>query len=52
MDVSALAQSVNGPVYRPGDRGYAEEVAAFNLSRQHTPDVVVAARSADDVVAG
>ncbi len=51
MDVSALAQSVNGPVYRPGDEGYAEEVAAFNLSRQHTPDVVVAARSADDVAA-
>ena len=34
-----------------GRQGYAEEVAAFNLSRQHTPDVVVAARSADDVVA-
>ncbi len=51
MDVSALAETVEGPVLRPGDEGYAEEVAAFNVSRQHTPDVVVAARSADDVAA-
>jgi FAD/FMN-containing dehydrogenase len=51
MDVSALAQTVTGSVYRPGDEGYAEEVAAFNLAVQHTPDVVVAARSADDVAA-
>jgi FAD/FMN-containing dehydrogenase len=49
MEISALAQAVTGPVYRPGDEGYAEEVAAFNVSRQHTPDVVVAARSAEDV---
>jgi FAD/FMN-containing dehydrogenase len=51
MDVSALAETVAGRVLRPGDEGYAEEVAAFNVSRQHTPDVVVAARSADDVAA-
>ena len=51
MDVSALVDSVEGPVLRPGDEGYAEEVAAFNVSRQHTPDVVVAVRSAEDVVA-
>jgi FAD/FMN-containing dehydrogenase len=51
MDISALADRVEGPVLRPGDEGYADEVAAFNLARQHTPDVVVAARSADDVAA-
>jgi FAD/FMN-containing dehydrogenase len=51
MDFSTLADSVTGPVLRPGDEGYAEEVAPFNLARQHTPDVVVAARSADDVAA-
>ena len=51
MDISTLAEQVTGPVLRPGDEGYAEEVAPFNLARQHTPDVVVAARSADDVAA-
>jgi FAD/FMN-containing dehydrogenase len=51
MDISALAAQVEGPVLRSGDEGYADEVAAFNLAREHTPDVVVAARSADDVAA-
>ena len=51
MDVQALADRVQGRVLRPEDDGYAEEVAAFNVSRQHTPDVVVAALSADDVAA-
>jgi FAD/FMN-containing dehydrogenase len=51
MDISALAQDVTGAVYLPGDEGYAAEVSGFNLARQHTPDVVVAARSADDVAA-
>lgn len=51
MDISTLADSVQGPVLRPGDEQYAEEVAAFNLARQHTPDVVVVARSAEDVSA-
>jgi FAD/FMN-containing dehydrogenase len=51
MDLSALVDSVEGPVLRPGDEGYAEEAAAFNVSRQHTPDVVVVPRSADDVAA-
>ena len=51
MDVSTLADGVEGAVLRPEDEGYAEEVAAFNVSRQHTPDVVVVPRSADDVAA-
>src|SRR3954470_17200748 len=51
MDVSTLVDGVEGAVLRPEDEGYAAEVAAFNVSRQHTPDVVVVPRSADDVVA-
>jgi len=51
MDISALANGITGTVLRPEDEGYAAEVAAFNASRQHTPDVVVVPRSADDVVA-
>lgn len=42
---------VRGPVLRPGEDGYAEEVTGFNLASLHTPDVVVGATSADDVVA-
>ena len=42
-----LADGVEGAVLRPEDEGYAEEVAAFNVSRQHTPEVVVVPRSAD-----
>ncbi|MFF7858134.1 FAD-binding protein [Streptomyces sp. NPDC007904] len=49
-DLFALSD-IRGPVLRPGDEGYAEEVAGFNLAALHTPDVVVAASGADDVVA-
>ncbi|MFD7136208.1 FAD-binding oxidoreductase [Streptomyces sp. NPDC059894] len=42
---------VRGPVLRPGDDGYAAEVTGFNLAALHTPDVVVCATGADDVVA-
>jgi FAD/FMN-containing dehydrogenase len=48
-DLFALSE-VRGPVLRPGDDGYGEEVAGFNLAALHTPDVVVAAVGADDVV--
>lgn len=42
---------IRGPVLRPGDDGYTDEVTGFNLAAPHTPDVVVGATSADDVVA-
>jgi hypothetical protein len=42
---------VHGPVLRPGDDGYAEEVTGFNLAALHTPDLVVGATGPDDVVA-
>jgi hypothetical protein len=45
-----LANRVSGPVYAPGDSGYAPEIAAFNTAIVHTPDLVVGAESAADVV--
>lgn len=42
---------IRGPVFRPGEDGYADEVTGFNLAALHTPDVVVGATGADDVVA-
>ena len=47
---SELAGRVSGPVYLPGDDGYAPEIAAFNTAVVHTPDIVVGADSAADVV--
>nr|WSY52737.1 FAD-binding oxidoreductase [Streptomyces sp. NBC_00886] len=49
-DLFALS-GIRGPVLRPGDDGYEAEVTGFNLAARHTPDVVVGATSADDVVA-
>lgn len=42
---------VRGLVYAPGDAHYDAEVAAFNLATRHTPDLVLSAVNADDVVA-
>lgn len=47
--VSELKLSVRGPVFTPTDPGFAEEVAAFNLSTQHQPDVAFGALDAEDV---
>lgn len=49
-DLFALSD-VRGPVLRPGDDGYADEVTGFNLAALHTPDVVVGATGVDDIVA-
>ncbi|HET8616080.1 MAG TPA: FAD-binding oxidoreductase [Actinomycetales bacterium] len=46
-----LRAHVAGPVLLPGDEGFAQEVAGFNLALTHSPDVVVGATSAADVVA-
>ncbi|WP_369171430.1 FAD-binding oxidoreductase [Streptomyces sp. R28] len=48
-DLFALSD-LHGPVLRPGDDGYADEVTGFNLAALHTPDVVVGATGADDIV--
>ena len=46
-----LRRQVAGPVFLPGDAGYAEEIAAWNLITTHRPPIVVGARCADDVTA-
>ncbi len=47
---AALAERISGPVYVPGDAGYAAEIAAHNTATVHTPDVVVGVTSGADVV--
>ena len=47
--VSNLLSRVAGPVLQPGQPGYDEEVAGFNAAIVHRPEVVVAARSNEDV---
>ncbi|MEU1081532.1 FAD-binding oxidoreductase [Streptomyces sp. NPDC005908] len=49
-DLFALSE-IRGPVLRPGDDGYPEEVTGFNLAALRTPDMAVGATGADDVVA-
>ncbi|NMO51487.1 FAD-binding oxidoreductase [Actinoplanes sp. TBRC 11911] len=46
-----LRGAVAGPVLLPGDDGYADEVASFNLNNPMEPAVVVGATSAADVQA-
>jgi hypothetical protein len=45
-----LAGRVSGAVFSAADPGYAAEAAAFNTAVVHTPALVLAAASADDVV--
>lgn len=44
-----LASRVSGVVLEPGDDGFADEVAGFNLAVLHTPELVVGAASTADV---
>ncbi|WDV53612.1 FAD-binding oxidoreductase [Streptomyces coeruleorubidus] len=48
-DIFALSE-IHGPVLRPGDPAYADEVTGFNLAALHTPDVVIGAAGPDDIV--
>ena len=48
---TSLESSVAGRVLRPRDAGYAEALAVFNPDVHHTPELVVEAVSAPDVVA-
>lgn len=50
-DFSALRRDVAGPVLEPHDEGYAAELLGMNLVFTHTPEAVVGAASAADVVA-
>lgn len=50
-DAVALATRVAGSVLLPGDAGYDDERAVFNLNHELMPAVIVVARSAIDVQA-
>lgn len=50
-DCAALAAGLAGAVLVPGDEGYAEQTALFNLHLPLVPDVVVVAAGAADVKA-
>jgi len=49
VDVTPLADDVDGAVLLPGDAGYAAECATFNTALPRRPAVVVAARTPADV---
>ncbi len=50
-DTRDLSRNVRGPVLHPGDAGFEEEAAAYNLATVHRPEIVVGATDAQDVVA-
>ncbi len=47
---STLADRIGGPVYEPGDEGFAAAAAGFNLAFDPRPDLVAVATSVDDMV--
>ncbi|MEV6866833.1 BBE domain-containing protein [Streptosporangium subroseum] len=50
-DAAALVTAVAGSVLLPGDAGYDDERAVFNLNHDLAPAVIVVAESAADVQA-
>ncbi|MGW5362539.1 FAD-binding oxidoreductase [Actinopolymorpha pittospori] len=44
-----LRSSVLGPVFLPGEDGYAEEASPYNLALTHSPGIIVGATNAADV---
>ncbi|BDZ47136.1 FAD-binding oxidoreductase [Naasia aerilata] len=48
---AALRSAGASTVLLPGDAGFQDELTGFNLHPHHSPDVVVAARTAGDVAA-
>ena len=49
-NIRYLAHAVRGPVLTPEDAEFGSEVGAFNASAHHTPEIVVGALDAEDVV--
>ena len=47
---SPLAHTLHGRVHAPGDAGYTSAIAGFNTAVVHTPELVVAATTAADIV--
>jgi FAD/FMN-containing dehydrogenase len=50
-DAATLVTAVTGSVFLPGEAGYDEERAVFNLNHELTPAVFVVAENASDVQA-
>jgi len=50
MSIAELSALISGTVLEPGQSGYDQEVAGFNAAVVHRPQVVVGARSQEDVV--
>jgi hypothetical protein len=50
-DAAALAATVAGSVLLPGDAGYDDERAVFNLNHDLVPAVIVVPQSAADIQA-
>ncbi|NKX49516.1 FAD-dependent oxidoreductase, partial [Arthrobacter deserti] len=50
-DIQELKNAVRGPVLLPGDAGFEQEVAGYNLAVVHRPDVAVGVTDAADVSA-
>ncbi|MEW2507716.1 FAD-dependent oxygenase, partial [Amycolatopsis sp. NPDC047767] len=50
-DAAALAAAVAGSVLLPGDVGYDDERAVFNLNHELVPAVILVAQNAADVQA-
>ncbi|MEC3975248.1 FAD-binding oxidoreductase [Amycolatopsis sp. H20-H5] len=51
LDLTKLTEQVDGPVFVPGEAGYADETAGFQTGVRHRPAVIVGATSQADVVA-
>jgi FAD/FMN-containing dehydrogenase len=49
--LTELRDAVAGPVLTRGDDGFADEVAVFDLTLHHTPDIAVGITSTADVAA-
>lgn len=49
LDVTGLRNQITGPVLLPGDPGYDNERATFNLNTPLTPAVAVGAATVEDV---
>ncbi|MEU4343788.1 FAD-binding oxidoreductase [Nocardia sp. NPDC023852] len=48
-NAAQIIDTFTGPVFRPGDPGYAEEIAGFQTAYAHRPTLIVGAVHAEDV---
>ncbi|MCH0566864.1 MULTISPECIES: FAD-binding oxidoreductase [unclassified Streptomyces] len=50
-EAESLASRISGEVFLPGQEGFDQERTGYQLAVRHSPDVIVAATTAQDVVA-